>query len=145
MVGAGIAEFVPHDPGLGILAVGGDLHDGARAVFVELAQRADVLFLIAIAVEIELIGFERVHTEFGFLPGFYAFRPGVAEQFVREQAEMMWSVGGEVDLRTLGTETVFLQGDGVGAGGAIGEDFAGSPRAGFDVQRLVGDLELYVV
>ena len=62
-----------------------------------------------------------------------------------EQAEVVRPVGVDVDLPALGAETVFLQGHGVGAGGDVGEDLAGSPRAGFEVQVFVGEFELHVV
>ena len=69
----------------------------------------------------------------------------LAEELVREQAEVVWAVGVEVDLGAFGAVAVLLAGDGVGAGGNVGEDLASGPRAGFDVEGCAGDFELHVV
>ena len=114
-------------------------------MLVEPAQRADVLFLPAVAPQIEAVGFERVDAELGLLARLDPLGPGVAEQLMREQAEVVRPVGVDVDLPALGAEAVFLQGHGVGAGGNVGEDLAGGPRAGFEVQVFVGEFELHVV
>ena len=143
--GAGITKLVPHHPGLHVVAVRGNLHGRTRPVLVEPAQRADVLFFPAVAPQIEAVGFERVDAELGLLARFDPLGPSVAEQLMSEQAEVVRSVGVDVDLHALGAEAVFLQGRGVGAGGDVGEDLAGGPRAGFDVQVFVGEFELHVV
>ena len=94
---AGVAKLVPHYPGLGVVAVRGDLHGGARPVLVEPAQWADVLFLPAVAPQIEAVGFERVDAELGLLACLDPLGPGVAEQLMREQAEVVRSLGVDVD------------------------------------------------
>jgi len=45
------------DSGLGVVSVGGDLHDGAGAVFVEPAEEFDEFPLESVAPEREAIGF----------------------------------------------------------------------------------------
>ena len=63
MVRAGVAELVPLDAGLRVVAVGRDLHRGPRAVLVEPAEAADELLLPAVAPQLELVRLDGVDAE----------------------------------------------------------------------------------
>ena len=50
-----VALLVPTDPGLGVIPIRGDLHDGARSMLVEPAEHLDILFVQPISPERQLI------------------------------------------------------------------------------------------
>ncbi len=89
VVRTAVADLVPGHAGLRVIAVGSDLHDGARAVFIVPAQAPHPLLAPAVAPQLQPIRFDRVDAELGPFAGADALGPGVAEQAVGEQAEVI--------------------------------------------------------
>src|SRR5262249_23592531 len=89
MVRAGVAELVPLGPRLRVIAVGRDLHRRPRAVFVVPADGAHQFLLVAIPPKRELVLLDRMHAKLGFLAGSHPLRPGIAEQAIAQQAEVI--------------------------------------------------------
>ena len=89
----GVAVLVPGDAGLGVVAVGRDLHRGPRAVLVKPAEAADRLLFRFRTARDSTVGLDRVDPKLGLLAGLDPLGPGVAEQAVGQQAEVMRRVG----------------------------------------------------
>src|SRR5262249_12696486 len=75
--GADVADAVPGDAGLRVVAVGRDLHGGAGAVLVVPAESADELLVPAVAPQGELVLLDGVDAELALLAGPDTLRPGV--------------------------------------------------------------------
>ena len=78
----GIADLVPLDAGLGVVAVWRDLHHRPGTMLVEDAEIADEFLLQSVAPEGKLIRFDRVNPELRFFTGAYPLWPDVTEQAV---------------------------------------------------------------
>src|SRR5207244_3638032 len=85
MVRACVAECVPLRAGLRVVAVGSDLHCGARAVLVKPADRADQLFLAPVTPHGELVRLGGVDAELRCFARADPLRPGVPQQAVGEE------------------------------------------------------------
>ena len=106
----GVAELVPGDAGLRVIAVGRDLHRGPRAMLVKPTQAADELFLETIPPETQVIGLDRVDPELGHLASLDPLGPGIAEQAVREQAKLIRRLArSDLDPHALGAEAGLLK------------------------------------
>ena len=133
MGGVGIALPVPLDAGPGVVAVGRDLHGRARTVFVVPADVPDVLLLPAVPVQCELVGFHRVHAEFGFITGADPLGPHVAQQAVPQQPELVGPIVARSHADALETEIPTGQGDLVrSAGRHVRVHRPRSPGSGFN-------------
>ena len=125
-----VAVLVPLGAYLSVIAVGGDLHIGARAMLVEGADTADEFLVGAVAPQLEAVFDHGVNAELGALAAFDASGPHIAEQAVGEQAEVIGLVGVGLHLDDLGAVAGAAEDDFVGAGLDIGVDRAGDGRAG---------------
>ena len=64
-----VADLVPRNAGLRVVAVGRDLHHGARAVLVVPAETADELLFPAVAPEFEFVLLDGMNAKFGLFAG----------------------------------------------------------------------------
>ena len=80
MCGGAVADAIPLAAELGVVTVGGDLHDGAGCMFVVPAEFTDAFGLPAVAPEFEAIAFHRVDSEFRLFAAADPFGPGVSEE-----------------------------------------------------------------
>ncbi len=94
MLRVGVAVLVPLDAGLGVVAIGRDLHGRPRPVLVEPADLAATSFP-AVAPQVELVRLDRMDAELGLSHRPHPLGPGVAEQAVGQQAELERRPGGE--------------------------------------------------
>src|SRR5205814_10036411 len=132
-VRVGVAVLVPFDAGSGVIAIGRDLHRGPRAVLVEPAQAADVLFFDPVPPETELIRLDRVHSELGLLARLDPLGPGVAEEAIRQEPEVMQrSSWGDLHLGALGPVAGLLERQLVRTRWQVDVDRAARPRAGLE-------------
>ena len=105
-----VAELVPGDAGLRVITVGRDLHRGPRAMLVKPTQAADLLFLEAVPPETQMIGLDGVDPELGLFARFDPLGPGVAEQAIRKEAELMRRLArSDLQSHALGPEAGLLK------------------------------------
>ena len=112
-----VADLVPLHAGPGVVAVGGDLHRRARAVLVEPAEAADELRRPPVAPQLQLVRLDRVDAELAGLAAADPLGPGVAEQAVGKEPELVRRRDGHRHPASFGPEAGALQGDGVAPGG----------------------------
>ena len=150
----GVAVLVPRDAGLGVVAVGRDLHRGPRAVLVEPAEAADELLLAAVAPEARACtarpngrGTRPVS------PDRDPLGPGVAEQAVGEQPELMRrGVTAWISRTRLAAEARLLERDRYSPGGRstwtapVARDRASNdPAPALELQQHVGQGDVALV
>src|SRR5262249_3312918 len=111
--GASVADLVPLDAGAGVIAVGRDLHGRSRTVLVVPAEAANQFLAPAVTPQRQLVLLDGVDAELALLAGADALRPGVAEQAVGQQTEMVRSRQGQRQADALGAEAGPVQHDAV--------------------------------
>src|SRR5439155_18203366 len=89
VMGAGVAELVPHRACLRVIAVGRDLHRRPRPMFVEPADRPHQLLLPAVPPQLELVRRVAMHAKLARLARADPLRPRVAQQIVLLQAKLL--------------------------------------------------------
>src|SRR5262245_31233288 len=86
---AAVAAPVPFHTSLAVIAVGGALHHGARAMLVKPAEQPDKFLLPAIAPKTQPVRFRRMDPKFAALARLYPFWPHITQDTVREQAKLI--------------------------------------------------------
>src|SRR5207248_1148308 len=105
------ADLVPGNAGLRVIAVGGDLHDRARAVLVVPAQAADELLLPAITPQLQLVRLDRCDAKLRRLAGAHALGPGIAVQRIGHEAKVIRLPRLRRHAHALGAEAGLGEGD----------------------------------
>src|SRR5262245_47152483 len=86
---APVALLIPSNAHLDIIAIRRDLHCCSWRMFVEPANVANELLLIAVSPQAQVVWLYCVHTEFGAFSTTHPLRPHIARQAIREQAEVI--------------------------------------------------------
>src|SRR5712691_2775647 len=84
-----ISNLVPPNPNSSVVAVGRNLHHCPRPVFVVPAQPADEFFVPPVSPQFDLERLDRMNAKFRRFPAAHELRPGVTEQTVGEESEMV--------------------------------------------------------
>src|SRR5262245_58551034 len=132
VVGAGVAEFVPHYAGLRIVAVRCARRRRPWAMLREPAQRSDELLLPSVEPQVDLVRSVTVDAELALVAAFDPLRPGNPEQIVFQQTEVMRLIGCQINRDAFGAVAVFGEDYFIASGLDIRVDRAAGARASGD-------------
>ena len=150
---ARIALAVPLHAGLGVIAIRGHLHDGARSVLIEPAEHAQELLVATVSPKRELVRFDGVHAELGTLAAFHPLRPHIAKQAIGEQPELIRCCAVDLDSDALGAEPGLVERDAVPSRFDVRDHFAPRGRVRdryrfpvpIDLDRHIGDRHVSLI